>query len=203
MSDLSYQTLEIEKIFPELPQKAIVDLDDELKGYISSHNGLGKRKELISIIDQKVRLYITGNKNDNTFRNNCEYIIKLYQRNDMIIRLQEGWFCLFAYIITSVLMITNIFDLSSECSDLFSACTFFLILVIWVLIQKCKCFMTSEAMLILDCFNRVAPSMTIITGLFFYFVSFAMDSKILLIVIVGISLLVTFLSTYHLYRKCT
>lgn len=189
------------KEFPEISKDKAAEIDSKLKDKISSQTNSNLLDKLAEELVQEIQPLIAS-RNRKKIKKKCKAVLEFYINNEHQYVLQENWFCLLAYLISLVVMIVRVINVSVECNDMLSWGMYFGALLIWLVLVKIKYAMSDNAKLLLDSFNRCAPSMTIIGSLLFYT---AICLKTVptwgLITIVLASLVITGCLTLHKYKS--
>ena len=82
--------IKIKTIYPEIPDQALIEIDADLKGFITSHGDSLLEKDAETFIAKRIVDYISDDECGDVLQTNCENIAKLYIKNDLTIRLQES-----------------------------------------------------------------------------------------------------------------
>lgn len=200
MSKLSTQAEQIAKSFPELKTADIQACDNLIKskivGYTNPKMFDMVAKLLVNEIEPKL-----STSNHKKVMKKCKNLAEVYLKNDEQFLLQENWFCLLAYFISIVAMICRVLNLNTQTNDWISFGAYFAALVIWLFIVKVKNLMSRKMLHFLNCFNRCAPSMTIISNLVFYAFLLAEFGIALLGVVTVGSLVITMALTVEKYNR--
>lgn len=201
MKEENNQIIKLKEILPGASDEALKKIDSKIKTEVSSL----KQNACIDLYqDQDLFRIIRGvvlSEDDRNIKKIQKQIVEYYLENDNQLELQENWFCLFAYILSIILMVLRIIEVKPKTNDVASLALYVGLMVIWIPVANSKCMMNKNVGLWLSSFNRCAPSITFIGGTMFYLTVVSGLSQTLLIIIVVLSVIITSYLTITLHRK--
>ena len=151
-------------------------------------------------IQKEIKKY-TKTKNVKKVKNKCNKLASEYLENNRIWNLQENWYCLLAYFITIATMILRCIDVKTKTNDWISLAMYFAVSGLWIIIVKTKRFMGLKAESFLIAFNNNAPSLTIVSSLFFYTVVCTCTCRYIWIAVIVLTFFGCMSLTYLWYKR--
>ena len=151
-------------------------------------------------LGKEIKKY-TKTKNVKKVKNKCNKLASEYLENNRIWNLQENWYCLLAYFITIATMILRCIDVKTKTNDWISLAMYFAVSGLWIIIVKTKRFMGLKAESFLIAFNNNAPSLTIVSSLFFYTVVCTCTCRYIWIAVIVLTFFGCMSLTYLWYKR--
>ena len=115
----------------------------------------------------KLQQYDFSKKSE--FNDKTNRIVKIYLENDRAFNLQEGWFGIFAYLVTQITIVERIVReiTNVNVGDYFYFVMYFLIAVLWLIFVKSKVLMSEKTEYFVSRFNSVVGSLSVMEMLTF------------------------------------
>lgn len=197
---LSKEEKQIKKSFPELETTKIREFHKVIKSDIVSYTNDNLIDMVTNRLVEKIMPCLNTSNHDKV-KKKCKKLVATYWEYNKQDLLQENWFCLLAYCISIATMICRILEMNTKNNDLASFIFCFVALLIWIAIVNTKKMMNNKVSHFLECFNRCAPSMTIISNTIFYFILLRELENVLLCVVTAGSLVITMAATILVYNR--
>lgn len=193
-------THQLTKEFPEIPEEKANEINIEIKKRIIAYQPTGINEDISRQIQLITKKYVIS-KNANRVKKKCNRLAAYYLKSDMRWNMQENWFCLLAYFIMIVTMVSRVLELETWTNDRLSLGMYFIALIVWRLIEKNHRLMGRKAEMLLNAFNKQAPSMIFISSLMFYYVIILSHNKVIWITEIGVSIIFTGWVTILWYQR--
>lgn len=167
---LSKQAEYIKKEFPEISDNNIRKIDSEIKKQLQECKKEEINERVSKFVKSKLQQYDFSKKSE--FNDKTNRIVKIYLENDRAFNLQEGWFGIFAYLVTQITIVERIVReiTNVNVGDYFYFVMYFLIAVLWLIFVKSKVLMSEKTEYFVSRFNSVVGSLSVMEMLTFYLV---------------------------------
>ena len=167
---LSKQAEYIKKEFPEISDDNIRKIDSEIKKQLQECKKEEINERVSKFVKSKLQQYDFSKKSE--FNDKTNRIVKIYLENDRAFNLQEGWFGIFAYLVTQITIVERIVReiTNVNVGDYFYFVMYFLIAVLWLIFVKSKVLMSEKTEYFVSRFNSVVGSLSVMEMLTFYLV---------------------------------
>lgn len=196
--NITEQAKKLIKYFPDVPIEEAKKIDIEIKQKILGYESQCINEDVAKFIQDKVQGYT---KSKDRIKKKSRKIAALYLENNRIWGLQEGWFCLIAYIITVITMIFRVIEIDNVLNDILSFSMYLVALIVWIIIIQSKKMMDKRAEIFLKAFNHHAPSLIIFNLLIFYLAVLRCSNKIYWILVIVVFLIMMTGLTLICYRR--
>lgn len=164
---LSDQANEVKHEFPTMSDKELQNVDLLIKQKINDYNVTDAFGDISVYIEEQLSKRVES-KNSKKIRKKSRKLTKVYLENERVFKLQEGWYCVLAYLLTIANMIQRVININTKMNDIISLGLYLGAMIIWSVIVGTKNLMGEAIEGVIDQFNSASAFMTIISLAIFY-----------------------------------